>query len=710
MIETIPLLAGQNATGCELAFGDDATAAVARREGVVETLFSLTVLGEAAGKITVRTGRPLERTALKTLETFSTQVGLALESAALASALLERQSSERFRALVQNSSDVIIVLEPDGSIRYDAPSITSILGYDASQLVGDAFVSFVHPDDRSSMLTLFADVRDQAGTRRQHEFRAVHRDGSTCVLEAVLSNMLEDDNVNGIVLTAHDVTARKQLEEQLTHQAFHDVLTGLANRALLLDRLTHALNGKRRSGEQVCVLFIDLDDFKTVNDSLGHGPGDELLALIGSRLRTAVRPQDTCARLGGDEFAVLLEDVRSPRAANLAAERIQDALSQPATIAEIEIPVRASIGIALDDSTQTPEGMLRNADTAMYRAKAAGKGGIEIFDPDMHSAVRERLRMKTELQHAVSESEFKLQYQPIVVIATGEISGFEALVRWDNPRRGLVHPVEFVPIAEDTGLIVPIGRWVLQEACAQLARWQATTKRPLRMNVNLSVKQLRHPGLVIEVADAIATAGIDPTDLTLEITETLLVNDAEAIILHLQRLKELGVKIAIDDFGTGYSSLEYINRFPADSIKIDKSFIDNLGSGGAEDRLMAVILRLGTALDLTTVAEGVEEPAQLERLRELGCDFAQGYHLGRPLDARAVDELLQQPHAELGSASARSELLVEEAGASFSPDRARRGSRDLRPITQPRSAPPRITAARNAPKMRAEKRQQGGSP
>jgi diguanylate cyclase (GGDEF)-like protein/PAS domain S-box-containing protein len=548
------------------------------------------------------------------------------------------------------------VLEHDGSIRYDTPSIENVLGYDASSLVGEAFISLVHLDDRGPMLDLFAGVRDKAGSRGRHEFRAVRGDGSSCVLEAVFSNLLEDDNVNGIVLTARDVTERKQLEEQLTHQAFHDGLTGLANRALLLDRLTHALNRERRSGEQVCVLFIDLDDFKTVNDSLGHGPGDELLALIGSRLRTAVRPQDTCARMGGDEFAVLLEDVRSPSAANLAAGRIHDVLSQPVMIAEVEIPVRASIGIALDDARQTPAAMLRNADTAMYRAKAAGKGGVEIFDHTMHSAVRERLRMKTELQHAVSEGEFKLLYQPIIEIATGEINGFEALIRWANPRRGLIGPTEFIPVAEDTGLIVPIGRWVLQEACAQLARWQASSNRPLRMNVNLSIKQLRHPGLGREVADAISAAAIDPGDLTLEITETLLANDAEACIQHLQRLKDLGVKIAIDDFGTGYSSLEYINRFPADCIKIAKSFTDNLGNGGSGDQLMAAILRLGNELDLITVAEGVEEQAQLERLRELGCDLAQGFHLARPLDATAVDALLHDPKTLVRSRAVGSSL------------------------------------------------------
>ena len=653
VIETVPLLAGQASTDCELVLGAHTPGETAGKEDLVETLFPLVVLGETLGTIAVRSGRSLERTTVKTLETFSSQVGLALEGAALTSALLERQSSERFRALVQNSSDVIIVLESDGAIRYDAPSIESVLGYEVSELIGSPFVTLVHPDDHSSMLGLFAGVRDTAGSRGRHEFRALRRDGSVCVLDAVLSNLIEDDNVNGIVLTAHDITARKELEEQLTHQAFHDELTGLANRALLLDRLTHALAGKRRTGEQVCVLFIDLDDFKTVNDSLGHGPGDELLALIGSRLRTSVRPQDTCARLGGDEFAVLLEDVRSPAAANLAAERISDALTQPVRIADVEIPVRASIGIALDDSTQTPAAMLRNADTAMYRAKAAGKGGIELFDPGMHSAVRERLRMKTELQHAVSEGEFKLQYQPIVEIATGEISGFEALVRWAHPRLGLIGPAEFIPVAEDTGLIVPIGRWVLQEACAQLAHWQEMSKRPLRMNVNLSIRQLRHPGLVTEVAAALAAAAIDPDDLTLEITETLLVNDTEAIIEHLQRVKELGVRIAIDDFGTGYSSLEYINRFPADSIKIAKPFTDTLGSGGADDRLMAVILRLGTALHLTTVAEGVEEPAQLELLRELGCDHAQGYHIARPMDAPAVDEFLRHSHPHAIQASTR---------------------------------------------------------
>jgi diguanylate cyclase (GGDEF)-like protein len=391
----------------------------------------------------------------------------------------------------------------------------------------------------------------------------------------------------------------------------------------------------------VCVLFVDLDDFKTVNDSLGHTSGDELLAWVGKQLLSAVRPHDTCARIGGDEFGVLLEDVGDVRDAQLAAERVREALTQVVTIAGIEVSVRPSIGIALEDSTQTPETVLRNADTAMYRAKTAGEGGVALFDATMHHAVLERLRLTTELQHAVSQGEFELRYQPIVSVETGAIVAFEALVRCANPRRGLVGPVDFVPVAEDTGLIVPIGRWVLETACSQLAAWQAIGHTGLQMNVNLSIKQLRHPALTDEVAGAIAAAGIDPRDLTLEVTETLLVDDAEAIIEHLSRLKALGIRLAIDDFGTGYSSLEYINRFPADALKIAKPFTDRLGSGSADDQLMAVILRLGTALHLTTVAEGIEDASQLEQLRRLGCDQAQGYHLGLPLDAASTSSLLE---------------------------------------------------------------------
>ena len=389
------------------------------------------------------------------------------------------------------------------------------------------------------------------------------------------------------------------------------------------------------------MLFLDLDEFKTINDSLGHGAGDQLLVAVAERLRTCLRDADTAARLGGDEFAILLEEIEEAGPA-LVAQRVLDTLHAPFVLSGREVFVNASIGIAVGSVQQDANELLRDADAAMYVAKTNGKGRFETFAPAMHDAVMERLTLQVELQRAVEQQEFTIQYQPIVELDSGRITGVKALIRWQHPVRGQMPPARFIPLAEQTGLIVPIGRWVLQQACQQAQRWhtQHPTTPPLGVSVNLSARQLQHPGLVPDVAAALAVSGVDPGSLTLEITESVLVHDTEATITVLGKLKTLGVRLAIDDFGTGYSSLNYLQRFPVDILKIDKSFIDGVAKGAEASTVARAITKLGHSLGLETVAEGIEEPEQQAAISAMGCLQGQGYHFARPLDADAITQLL----------------------------------------------------------------------
>jgi diguanylate cyclase (GGDEF)-like protein len=428
---------------------------------------------------------------------------------------------------------------------------------------------------------------------------------------------------------------------RLNEEGFRDPLTGLANRALFYDRVEHALARSQRHQQPIVVLFLDLDEFKTINDSLGHGAGDQLLVAVAERLRTCLRDADTAARLGGDEFAILLEEIEEAGPA-LVAQRVLDTLQAPFVLSGREVFVNASIGIAVGSVQQDANELLRDADAAMYVAKTNGKGRFETFAPAMHDAVMERLTLQVELQRAVEQQEFTIQYQPIVELDSGRITGVEALVRWQHPVRGEMPPVQFIPLAEQTGLIVPIGRWVLQQACQQARRWhiQHPTTPPLGVSVNLSARQLQQPGLVSDVAAALAGSGLDPASLTLEITESVQVHDTEATITVLSNLKTLGVRLAIDDFGTGYSSLSYLQRFPVDILKIDKSFIDGVANGAEASTVARAITKLGHSLGLETVAEGIEEPEQRTAIAAMGCHQGQGYHFARPLDADAITQLL----------------------------------------------------------------------
>ncbi|MEJ7875357.1 MAG: EAL domain-containing protein, partial [Solirubrobacterales bacterium] len=457
--------------------------------------------------------------------------------------------------------------------------------------------------------------------------------------------------------------------DDVAHEAFHDSLTGMPNRALFLDRLSFAVGRASRSGKPVGVLFIDIDDFKTVNDSLGHRAGDELLRAVASRLEGCLRPSDTIARLGGDEFAVLIEEIDDTTDAATAAGRMLDSLADPIAIEGREVYVGASVGIAA--GPEDAETLLRDADLAMYRAKAEGKGRYRAYAPHMHADIVERLEMEIDLKRAIEASELELYYQPIFSLETGAVAGLEALVRWNHPLRGLVPPVHFIPLAEASGRIHELGRWVLAAACHQAALWRArypAATDGINVGVNLSAVQLSDDGIVDQVADALRTAQLDPQGLTLEITETALMDDLDAATGRLSELKSLGVEIAVDDFGVGHSSLRYLKQLPLDNLKVAKPFVDEIGKPDAAPPILRAILDLADVFDLQAVAEGIEEPEQASRLVELGCALGQGHLLSRPLPAQEADDLILRAGLLGGATSALppASLPDESAGPSRS--------------------------------------------
>ena len=534
-----------------------------------------------------------------------------------------------------------MVLRPDGTISYESPAAERVLGLHVEDRIGKPALEIVHPEDRDFAERLLDDVVHTAGAEISGELRARHADGSWRTIETVLKNFLDDPAVEGVVVNYRDITTRKTLEEELRRQAFHDSLTGLANRALFADRLEHALARTRRFGYRVAVLFLDLDDFKTVNDSLGHGEGDALLIAVGKRLAGAMRAGDTIARMGGDEFAVLVEDPSDAAAPIAVAERLLAILELPFEIGSKELFVHASVGVAVSTG-QTKDGdeLLRDADVSMYTAKNKGKNRVEVFEPSMHAAAMARLALKGDLERALERGEFGLLYQPIMRLASREIVGVEALVRWHHPRRGGVGPAEFIPVAEETGLILPLGRWVLEEACRQAVAWDARLDQRLAMSVNVSGRQIHQPGFVDDVRGILAATGLEPARLTLELTESVLMQDVGATTVTLTALKSLGVRLAIDDFGTGYSSLSYLRRFPIDELKIDRSFVATIEDGAEQSALVRSILKLGETMHLQTVAEGIEEAGQLAELQHLGAGLGQGYLFARPLEPDAVVALV----------------------------------------------------------------------
>jgi len=557
-----------------------------------------------------------------------------------------QQAEHRFRTLVEQLPLVVYIdaLDEVSSNIYTSPQVEQILGYTDEEWQTNEllFVQTLHPDDRERVLAAHARTH-ATGESLSLEYRLLHREGHVVWVRDE-GRVMKDADGKPLFLQGYllDISARREAEEELRHQAFHDSLTGLANRALFTDRLEHALQRQPAGSIGAAVLFLDLDDFKTINDSLGHLAADQLLRATGDRIKSVLRSADTVARFGGDEFAVLLDEVVHPSIAARTADRIAQALATPFTVGDRELFVSASIGIAIGCD---PEELLRAADVAMYRVKAGGKGHHAFYEPAMDDAVFSRLELVADLRRAALRNEFVLHYQPTVSLADRRIVGVEALLRWQHPTRGLIPPLEFVSLAEETGLIVSIGRMVLMKACQQVATWQRELKLepPLRLAVNVSARQLQDPGFAADVDGALRASGLDPSCLTLELTESVLMQSGPLGTAALGRLRQLGVQLALDDFGTGYSSLGYLQELPVQVVKIDRSFVQDMHKRERSAALVRAIIDLGGGLGLSLVAEGVEEEAQAAELRRLGCDTGQGFLFARPLETEALEELLRDP-------------------------------------------------------------------
>ncbi|HEX7102203.1 MAG TPA: EAL domain-containing protein [Nitrolancea sp.] len=552
-----------------------------------------------------------------------------------------RENEQRYRSLFYHNPDAVFSLDPRGTCLSANPACEEITGYRVDEIVRTPLSTLVVREDLPG--TLRHIVRTARGEAQSFGVGIVRKSGERVRLRVTSLPIVIDGEIVGIYGIAKDETDRRNLEEQLAHQAFHDALTHLPNRNLFLDRLHHALARAGRNQTMLAVLFLDLDNFKVINDSLGHEVGDQLLMSVAARLSAAMRDDDIAARLGGDEFILLLEGIRDVSEAESVAQCIHDILKTPFTVGRREVFVTSSIGIAIGTSpSDRPDELLRNADVAMYGAKRNGRACFEVFNPEMHASAVQRLEIEQDLRQAIEHHAFRLHYQPKLDIATGEIAEMEALIRWQHPERGIILPGEFIPLAEETGLIVPIGQWVLQEACHQLRRWQIDypERAPHMVSVNLSTIQLRAPTLIDDIAAVLHETGLDPSCLYLEITESAVMENPELAMGTLSALKTLGVRLAIDDFGTGYSSLSYLKRFPVDLLKIDQTFIVELAGSEENSVIVGVTIRLAHALGMRVVAEGVEAPEQLNRLRELHCDLAQGYHISHPLPASAIEQLI----------------------------------------------------------------------
>ena len=591
---------------------------------------------------------------------------------------IRRRLAERdrlFQLITENAADMIAVVDTQGRRLYNSPAYQTVLGYGPEELAATSSLEQIHPDDRDRVLRAAEKAR-LTGQGERLEYRIRHKDGTWRYLESTSSAIPGNDGgTDGLVIVNRDITERKRVEALLAHQAFYDGLTNLPNRALLLDRLQRAMAISRRHIDfKFAVLFIDIDEFKVFNDSLGHEAGDDLLIQIAQRLTASLRSVDTVvrskqgksvdfapgdstlARPGGDEFAVLAEELRDPSDAIRIAERIQEKMTLPFAVNGHEIVVTASIGIAFSNTTRTDaQDVLRDAEIAMYRAKQAGKARCEVFDNAMQLGAVKRLQLETDLRRALELDQFRVHYQPIVSLQTGQIVGFEGLSRWERPE-GLVMPGEFIKVADETGLILSINRKLLREACEQLRRWHVSfpSNPPLSFSANITAKQFAQPDLAAQIGEILKQTGMDPRLIDLEITENIAMADAERSAVVLAELKALGVSLSIDDFGTGYSSLCRLQRFPVDTLKIDRTFISGMDSDPETHEIVRIIVMLAHNLRLKVVAEGIERPAHMEMLKQLGCELGQGYLFSKPVSAETIEQLLSVHRAAKAKAAGSS--------------------------------------------------------
>jgi diguanylate cyclase (GGDEF)-like protein/PAS domain S-box-containing protein len=572
----------------------------------------------------------------------ATGVALALERVMLSQEVIRQRGEALFQSLVQDASDVILILDDTDTVRYATPSASALYGDDV-QVEGAVAADTVKSAERIMTLRPRGNADGQEPDPYTGVYRITRHDGRQLLVEVRHTDLRDSEAVRGRVLTIRDVTEQHHLEEELQHQAFHDALTGLPNRALFADRATHGIALARRNGTAAAVLFVDLDDFKVVNDTMGHAVGDELLAAVAKRLEAAARESDTAARLGGDEFALLIENLADPDSVEPFASRVVAAFAEPFELSTGSVLATATVGVATTGDSSDLDQLLRHADLALYAAKSEGKRRWHRYAPVLSAGIVRRREMQAALEEGIARSQLTLCYQPIVNLYTGVIKGFEALARWPDPVRGTVPPAEFIELAEETGLIVPLGSWVLRQAITDLARWRGPDPDPRQpsVSVNVSARQFRDSGFVAGVRQCLDETGLVPGALMLELTESALIRHDERMIADLTELKHMGVSLALDDFGTGYSSLSYLRDLPIDTLKIDKSFVDVITEAQQGRAFTELIIAFAQIMDLHVIAEGIETEAQRDILAELGCEYGQGYLLAKPMEWREAEALLR---------------------------------------------------------------------
>ena len=552
-------------------------------------------------------------------------------------------SEARFRVLTESTLDVITVIDPAGTILYQSPALKQLVGYDPQETLGKCVFDMVHRDDVAALRSAVERVVESRHSREPVEFRVALKGGGWRTMESLGSNCLDNPHIRGLVFNSRDVTDRKQIQQKIQHLAYHDNLTGLPNRSLLQDRLAHAIQRAERNGKKVAVLFIDLDNFKNINDTLGHDVGDELLRQVAKRLQDSVRVEDTIARQGGDEFIVLLDGIDDNRGASVVAQKILNALRDAFVLGGGNQHVSGSLGIALyPEDGHDAQTLMKNADTAMFHGKSLGKNTYQYFTAQMNIAVKRRMTLESALRRAVMQKDFVLHYQPQVDIETGAIVAVEGLVRWESEDSGTILPGDFIPLAEETGLIGEIGEWVLREGCRQMREWKDMGLPPRRVALNLSARQFGDKNFLDTIVRVLADTGLEGNSLELEITESQVMRQTEGVILLLNKIADMGIHIAIDDFGTGYSSLSYLKRLPIQKLKIDQSFIRDITVDPNDTAITVAIINMAKSLDLETIAEGIETAGQLALLRNKGCRLGQGFYFSEPLNARDLLPILQR--------------------------------------------------------------------